>query len=121
MEIGNGKYIGRIRGNIAYSSKDVFRLSSPSFYAFAEDDFCDVDSMGIVTPVGEEELFLTRIPITGDGGERLLVRAKTEIPFNNRKAENFRYNENGFLEKEVKMDAVQVEIAGMSIQILIGK
>ena len=30
-------------------------------------------------------------------------------------------NENGFLEKEVKMDAVQVEIAGMSIQILIGK
>lgn len=30
-------------------------------------------------------------------------------------------NENGFLEKEMKMDAVQVEIAGMSIQILIGK
>ena len=30
-------------------------------------------------------------------------------------------NENGFLEKEMIMDAVQVEIAGMSIQILIGK
>ena len=30
-------------------------------------------------------------------------------------------NENSFLEKEMKMDAVQVEIAGMSIQILIGK
>ena len=30
-------------------------------------------------------------------------------------------NENSFLEKEMIMDAVQVEIAGMSIQILIGK
>ena len=98
VEIGNGQYIGRIRGNITYSSRDVFRLSSPSFYVFAEDDFCDVDSMGIITPVGEEDLFLTRLPITGDGGERLLVRARTEIPFNSRKAENFRYNANGFLE-----------------------
>ena len=113
VEISNGQYIGRIRGNISYSSRDVFRLSSPSFYAFAEDDFCDVDSMGIVTPVGEAELNLTRIPITGDGGERLLVRARTEIPFNDRKAENFRYNENGFL--EYYENNVKVSLTGIDV------
>jgi len=113
VEIGKGQYIGRIRGNIAYSSRDVFRLSSPSFYAFAEDDFCDVDSMGIVNPVGEEDLYLTRIPITGDGGERLLVRARTEIPFNTRKPENFRYNENGFL--EYYENNVKVSLTGIDV------
>lgn len=113
VEIGKGQYIGRIRGNISYSSRDVFRLSSPSFYAFAEDDFCDVDSMGIVTPVGEEDLYLTRIPITGDGGERLLIRAREEITFNNRKAENFRYNEKGFL--EYYENNVKVSLTGIDV------
>lgn len=113
VEIGEGKFIGRIRGNISYSSRDVFRLSSPSFYAFAEDDFCDVDSMGIVTPVGEEDLFLTRIPITGDGGEHLLIRARTEIPFHGRKAENFRYNEKGFL--EYYENNVKVSLTGIDV------
>lgn len=114
VEIGQGQYIGRIRGNITYSSRDIFRLTSSSFYAFAEDDFCDVDSMGIITPVSEEELFAVRLPITGDGGERLLVRARTEIPFNNRKAENFRYNEKGFLEyyeNNVKTSLVGVDVS----------
>ena len=114
VEIGEGQFVGRIRGNIAYSSRDVFRLSSPSFYAFAEDDFCDVDSMGIVMPVTEAELPLVRIPVTGDGGERLLVRAREEIPFHELKAENFKYDENGFLayyENGVKKTMTGIDVS----------
>ena len=114
VEIGNGQYVGRIRGNVSYSSRDVFRLTSPSFYAFAEDDFCDVDSMGIVMPVTEDELYLTRIPITGSNGERLLVRARQEIPFNNLDINNFRRDENGFLayyENNVKVSMTGIDVS----------
>lgn len=113
VEVGNGQFIGRIRGNVSYSSRDVFRLSSPSFYAFAEDDFCDVDSMGIVTPVTEEELYLTRIPITGSNGERLLIRAREEINFHDLKVENFKRDENGFLAYYV--DNVKVSMEGIDV------
>lgn len=113
VEIGKGQFIGRIRGNVTYSSRDVFRLSSPSFYVFAEDDFCDVDSMGIITPVVEEELYLTRIPVTGDGGERLLVRAKEEMPFHTLDANNFRYDENGFL--AYYKDNVKISMTGIDV------
>lgn len=113
VEIGEGQFIGRIRGNVSYSSRDVFRLSSPSFYAFAEDDFCDVDSMGIVTPVTEEELYLTRIPVVGDGGERLLVRAREEIAFHDLDIANFRYDENGFL--AYYKDNVKVSMTGIDV------
>lgn len=113
VEIGDGQFVGRIRGNITYSSRDVFRLSSPLFYAFAEDDFCDVDSMGIVTPVTEEELNITRIPVTGDGGEKLLVRAKEEIAMHELEAGNFKYNENGFLEYYV--NGVKVSMTGIDV------
>lgn len=114
VEIGEGQFVGRIRGNIVYSSRDVFRLNSPSFYVFAEDDFCDVDSMGIVTPVTEEKLYQMRIPVTGDGGEKLLVRAREEIVFHDLKKENFQYDENGFLayyENGVKKSMVGVDVS----------
>ncbi len=113
VEIGEGQFVGRIRGNITFSSRDVFRLSSPSFYAFAEDDFCDVDSMGIVTPVTEDELNRTRIPVTGDGGERLLVRAREEITMHDLKKENFRYDENGFL--AYYEDGVKKSLTGIDV------
>jgi len=113
VEIGEGQFIGRIRGNVTYSSRDVFRLTSPSFYAFAEDDFCDVDSMGIVTPVSENELNLTRIPITGSNGERLLIRAQEEIPFHDLEIDNFRRDENGFLAYYV--DNVKVSLTGIDV------
>jgi len=113
VEIGSGQYIGRIRGTISYSTRDVFRLSSPSFYAFAEDDFCDVDSMGITTPVTEEELYITRIPVVGDGGERILVRAKDELPFHKLDPDNFRYDENGFL--TYYKDNVKASLTGIDV------
>ncbi len=96
VELGNGNFIGRIRGNITYSSRDVFRLSSPSFYLFAEDDYCDVDSMGISTPITEEQLYDARVTVTGDGGEKLLVRARQEVGLHNFNLENFKKDENGF-------------------------
>ncbi len=114
VELGDGQYIGRIRGSIIYSSRDVFRLSSPSFYAFAEDDFSDVDSMGIVIPVTEAELSLTRIPVTGDGGERLLVRAREEVPFHHLDVNNFRKDENGFwayYEDNVKISMTGIDVS----------
>jgi len=114
VELGEGQFIGRIRGNVSYSSRDVFRLTSPSFYVFAEDDFCDVDSMGIVYPVSEEELYLTRVPVSGDNGERLLVRAREEIAFQNLDVNNFRYDENGFLayyENNVKVSMTGIDVS----------
>ena len=114
VELGEEQYIGRIRGNVSYTSRDVFRLSSPSFYAFAEDDFCDVDSMGIVTPITKDELYITRIPVTGDGGERLLVKAKEEIPFHNLDIDKFRLDENGFLayyEDDVKVSMTGIDVS----------
>ncbi len=113
VEIGKGQYIGRIRGNVSYSSRDVFRLSSPSFYAFAEDDFNDVDSMGIIEPVTEDKLFITRIPVTGANGERLLVRAREEIGFHDLNLDNFKKDENGFWAYYV--DNVKVTMTGIDV------
>ncbi len=114
VKLGHSAYIGRIRGNVSYSSRDVFRLSSPGFYVFAEDDFCDVDSMGIVTPVTEEELYVVRIPVVGDNGERLLVRAREEIAENTYDVDNFRLDEHGFLayyENGVKTSLTGVDVS----------
>jgi len=114
VEIGEGQFIGKIRGNITYNSRDVFRLTSPSFYAFAEDDYDDVDSMGIIQPVTEDQLYITRIPITAGNGERLLVRARQEIPFNDFDVNNFRLDENGFLayyENNVKVSMAGIDVS----------
>ena len=114
VELGDGQFIGRIRGNVTFSSRDVFRLVSPSFYLFAEDDFSDVDSMGISEPVTEEELYITRIPVVGDGGERILVRAKDEIAKHSYDLESFRKDENGFLayyENGVKKTLTGVDVS----------
>ena len=114
VEIGEGQFIGRIRGNVTYNSRDVFRLTSPSFYAFAEDDYDDVDSMGIIQPVTEDQLYITRIPITAGNGERLLVRARQEIPFNDFDVNNFRLDENGFLayyENNVKVSMAGIDVS----------
>lgn len=113
VELGDGQYIGRIRGNVTFSSRDVFRVASPSFYLFAEDDFSDVDSMGISEPVSEEELSLTRIPVVGDGGERILVRAKEKIAKHNYNLENFRPDENGFL--AYYEDGVKKTLTGVDV------
>ncbi|MBP3611515.1 MAG: glycoside hydrolase family 25 protein, partial [Lachnospiraceae bacterium] len=114
VKLGDGAYIGRIRGTVSYSSRDVFRLSSTNFYVFAEDDFCDVDSMGIVTPVTEEELYAVRIPVVGDNGERLLVRAREEIAKNTYQVDNFKLDEHGFLayyENGVKTSLTGVDVS----------
>ena len=114
VELGNGNFIGRIRGNITYSSRDVFRLSSPTFYLFAEDDFCDVDSMGISSPISEEQLYEPRITVTGDGGEKLLVRARKEVGLHNLNLENFKKDENGFLayyENGVKKTLTGIDVS----------
>ena len=114
VEVGEGQFIGRIRGNVIYNSRDVFRLTSPSFYAFAEDDYDDVDSMGIIQPVTEDQLYITRIPITAGNGERLLVRARQEIPFNDFDVNNFRLDENGFLayyENNVKVSMTGIDVS----------
>lgn len=97
VALGEGNYVGRIRGKMTYSSRDMFQLSSPSFYLFAEDDFCDMDSMGIAVPVSEQELFKARIPVTGDNGERLLVAVREDMELHNYKSENFRKEKNGTL------------------------
>ena len=114
VEVGEGQFIGRIRGNVIYNSRDVFRLTSPSFYAFAEDDYDDVDSMGIIQPVTDDQLYITRIPITAGNGERLLVRARQEIPFNDFDVNNFRLDENGFLayyENNVKVSMAGIDVS----------
>lgn len=97
VALGEGNYVGRIRGKMAYSSRDMFQLSSSSFYLFAEDDFCDIDSMGITVPVTEQELFQSRVPVTGNNGERLLVPVRKDMALHDYKSENFKRETNGTL------------------------
>ncbi|MGN0506360.1 MAG: beta-L-arabinofuranosidase domain-containing protein [Lachnospiraceae bacterium] len=97
VSLGEGNFVGRIRGKITYSQRDMFQLSSPSFYLFAEDDFCDIDSMGIAVPVAEDKLFTARIPVTGDNGERLLVPVRADMALHEYTMENFVREENGTL------------------------
>lgn len=114
VELGDGNFIGRIKGTITYSSRDVFRLSSPTFHLFAEDDYCDVDSMGVATPVSEEQLYEPRITVTGDGGEKLLVRARQEVGFHNLNLDNFRKDEHGFVayyENGVKKTLTGIDVS----------
>ncbi len=114
VTLGEGNYIGRIRGNMRFSSRDVFRFTGSSFYLFAEDDYCDVDSTGIAEPIGEEELYALRIPVTGDAGERLLVRAQANIPLHNLDLNNFKKDEHGFLayyENGIKKSMTGIDVS----------
>ncbi len=114
VELGENNFIGKITGNMTYSSRDVFALSSPTFYFFAEDDFCDVDSMGISTPVSLEQLYDARVKVTGTGGTKLLVRARKEVGLHDYKLENFREDEKGFwsyYENGVKKTFVGVDVS----------
>ncbi len=114
VKLGDGNFIGRIKGTITYSSRDVFRLSSPTFHLFAEDDYCDVDSMGVATPISEEQLYEPRITVTGDGGEKLLVRARQEVGLHTLNLENFRKDEHGFVayyENGVKKTLTGIDVS----------
>ena len=112
--MGDNRYIGKIIGEITYTARDLFQLTGQTFYAFAEDDFCDPDFMGILTPIGEEELKAERIRITGDSGEKLLVSLREEISRNSYDKSNFRTDENGFLayyENGVKKTLTGVDVS----------
>ncbi len=97
VELGEGHFIGKVTGKVTPSKNDIFSLTGATFYLFAEDDFCDLDSMGIGVPVTEAELFVERVPVTGDYGERLLVPVREDVEKHSYKPDNFKKDENGLL------------------------
>lgn len=114
VRIGENYYIGRISGKITFSSRDLFQLSSPNFYLFAEDEFCDLDSMGIITPIEESDIFAARIPVTGDNGERLLVPVREDIQQHTYDPEKFQKDSNGILgyyENGVKKTLTGIDVS----------
>lgn len=113
VSLGEEQYIGRIRGKIAYSQRDMFQLTDAAFHMFADDDFCDIDSMGIAKPIGREELEADRIPVTADNGEKILVPVRSDMVHHSYEKENFKQDENGWLAyyengKKVTMTGIDV-------------
>lgn len=97
VTLGEGNYIGEIRGKVQFTAADMFRVNTMSFYLYAEDDFTDLDHVAIATPVSGESLDTERITVTGGAGERLLVPVCEEMAKHSYRQENFQKDENGFL------------------------
>ena len=114
VTLGDGNYIGKIKGKVVYSPTDMFRVLTPTFYLFAEDDFCDLDSISIAEPISLEEIYKERIPVTGDKGERLLVPVRDDVEKHSYYPDNFRMDENGrlaYYENDVKQTLTGIDVS----------
>ena len=113
VTLGEGSYVGKISGAVAFGTPDLFMVRNPLFYMFADDDFCDLDSMSVGVPVTEAEIYIPRFAVSADDGERILVPILENVLQHEYAAENFQKDENGILAyyedgKKVSMTGIDV-------------
>lgn len=87
--VSAGTYLGKVVGKLTLRGGG-YDLTSLNFYAYAEDTFGDLAGDSVIRGVTREEADAERVAITGDLGERLLVRIREEI-------EKHTYAEEGFV------------------------
>ncbi len=81
-------YLGKVTGRLTLKGSG-YELTSLNFYAYAEDTFGDLAGDSVIRGITREEADKERVLITGDLGERLLVRVREEIAKHNYTAEGF--------------------------------
>lgn len=95
-------YLGKVVGRLTLRGGS-YELTSLNFYAYAEDTFGDVGGESVIYGITKEEADKERVTITGDLGEKLLVRVREDIKKNTYASEGFvkdsegqyTYTENG--------------------------
>ena len=100
--VSAGTYLGKVVGRLTLRGSG-YELTSLNFYAYAEDTFGDVAGDSVIRGITKEEADKERVTITGDLGERLLIRVREEIEKHNYAEEGFvkdtagqyTYTENG--------------------------
>ncbi len=89
-----GVYLGKVVGRLAFNGQG-YVLKSLDFYAYAEEDYADVDGDMVIHGVTKEEADTERIVLTGDLGEKLLVPVREDVAKHSYVQENFVKDENG--------------------------
>lgn len=110
--VSAGTYLGKVTGRLTLTGSG-YELTALDFYAYAEDTFGDLEGDSLIRGVTREEADKERVLITGDSGERLLIRVREEIKKNTYTAEGFvkdaagqfAYYENG---QKVSLKGVDV-------------
>jgi len=86
--VSAGTYLGKVTGRLTLTGSG-YELTSLNFYAYAEDTFGDLAGDSVIRGITKEEADKERVLITGDSGERLLVRVRDEIEKHTYVAEGF--------------------------------
>ncbi len=86
--VSAGTYLGKVVGRLTLRGGS-YDLTSLNFYAYAEDTFGDLAGDSVIRGITKEEADMERVLITGDLGERLLIRVREEIEKHNYAAEGF--------------------------------
>jgi len=89
-----GTYLGKVTGRLIFKGSG-YELTSLDFYAYAEDTFGDLGGDSVIYGITREEADKERVLLTGDSGERLLVRVRDEIKKNTYAAEGFVKDDKG--------------------------
>ena len=90
--VSAGAYLGKVTGRLTLKGSG-YELTALDFYAYAEDTFGDLAGDSVIRGVTKEEADKDRVLVTGDSGERLLVRIRDEI-------QKHDYNEEGFVKDD---------------------
>ncbi len=111
--VSAGTYLGKVTGRLVLKGSG-YELTSLDFYAYAEDTFGDIAGDSVIRGITREEADKERVLITGDLGERLLVRVREEIPKHTYAAEGFVKDAAGqytYLENGEKVSLKGVDVS----------
>jgi len=86
--VSAGTYLGKVTGRLILKGSG-YELTSLDFYAYAEDTFGDIAGDSVIRGITREEADKERVLITGDSGERLLIRVREDIKKHTYAAEGF--------------------------------
>lgn len=92
--VSAGTYLGKVTGRLTLKGSS-YELTSLNFCAYAEDTFGDMAGDSVIYGITREEADKERVLITGDSGEKLLIRVREEIEKNTYAAEGFAKDTNG--------------------------
>ena len=111
--VSAGTYLGKVTGRLTLKGSG-YELTSLDFYAYAEDNFGDLAGDSVIRGITREEADKERVLITGDLGERLLIRVREEIKKNDYAKEGFVKDDAGqytYLENGQKVSLKGVDVS----------
>lgn len=114
VALSDAGFIGEIRSDVTFTSRDMFQCSSNTFYLYSTDDFNDKYHVGIIEPITLERALRSRITVSGSNGEKLLAELQSNVPLTDKDPHNYAYDEKTGL-KGYYEDGVNKAMFGVDV------